>query len=336
MIPANRSAVARRPLHQLGPLPQRLQHAREHPPHRVDTGHRQPEVHLAEPSGGGADEGHRDHPLADQLGVRVGQGHHGHAAHGVPGQHDRALGDGRVDHGLQVAAQLVDGDRPVLPRLRHAPPGPAVAALVPVHGAYDAPQGRPLEVPGVLVEAVAVAEDDGDGGGRLASEQPPPAPGERGLRLRVDVVDLVVQLGAVVGVRPAGGAAQSAVRPRRVEGEPGLLAHAPAHGQPLYRHTGRGTRRDHAYRDAGDAGRPAPAARGGLGGGLRGGGDGRRDGLRVALAHVHRSSSPDPPGCRADTRSSSIHWARVPGARRAVCRPSHPVTRSLVTRHSFT
>ena len=81
-------------------------------------------------------------------------------------------------------------------------PGPAVAALVPVDGAHHAAQRGPLEVPGVLGEAVAVAEDDGDGGGGLAPEQPPPARRARPPS-GVGLVHLVVQLGAVVGVRLA-------------------------------------------------------------------------------------------------------------------------------------
>src|SRR5690606_18675583 len=119
------------------------------------------------------------------------------------------------DDRLQVAAQLLDGDRLVPLRLGDAAPAAAVAALVPVDGAHDAPQGGPLEVPGDLVEAVAVAEDDGDRGRGPAAEQPP-SPGGRGVR--VDVVDLVVQLGAVVGVRLAGCAAQRPVRSGGVEG----------------------------------------------------------------------------------------------------------------------
>nr|EIF91956.1 hypothetical protein [Streptomyces tsukubensis NRRL18488] len=87
-------------------------------------------------------------------------------------------------------------------------------------GADQSAQGGALEVPGVLVEAVAVAEDDGDGRGGAAAEEPAAAGGGGP---RVDLVDLVVEQGAVVGDGFAGGAAQGSVRAGRVEGEPGLL-----------------------------------------------------------------------------------------------------------------
>ncbi len=79
----------------------------------------------------------------------------------------------------------------------------------------------------------------------------------RAARLRARLVDLVVQLGAVLGDRGTRGAAQRAVRARGVQREPGAAPHPAADRHPLYRHPGRGTRRDHADRGAGDTGVPA-------------------------------------------------------------------------------
>ncbi|CAM5310621.1 hypothetical protein SNARM312S_06804 [Streptomyces narbonensis] len=67
----------------------------------------------------------------------------------------------------------------------------------------EAAERGALEVPGVLAEAVAVAEDDGAGGGPLTPEKPPQTPvgaggctiahaaGHLGLVGLVDLVDLV-------------------------------------------------------------------------------------------------------------------------------------------------
>src|SRR5262249_21606693 len=114
--------------------------------------------------------------------------------------------------------------------------------------------------------------------GVLAAEGP--AAAGCGAAPRFDVVDLVVQSGAVVRVRLARGAAECAVRSRGVEGEPRLAAHTAADRHPLYRDSGGCACRDHAYRGTGDAGHtPAPEARG------SGAGDGLH-GLGAALAHV--------------------------------------------------
>ncbi len=50
-----------------------------------------------------------DDPVAEQLGVLLGQGHDGHAAHRVADQHDRTLRRDGVEDRQQVAAELVDG-----------------------------------------------------------------------------------------------------------------------------------------------------------------------------------------------------------------------------------
>ena len=47
-------------------------------------------------------------PVAEQLGVLLGQRDDGHPAHRVADQHDVAVGGDLVDHPLEVAAELVD------------------------------------------------------------------------------------------------------------------------------------------------------------------------------------------------------------------------------------
>ena len=86
----------------------------------------------------------------------AGQRHDRHAAHRVPDQdHRHVPGSDRLDDQVQVGAEPVDAGH-----ARRGPPGPAVVPLVPEHETVLA-QGGPLEVPAVLVQRVAVAEDDG-------------------------------------------------------------------------------------------------------------------------------------------------------------------------------
>ena len=73
-----------------------------------------------QPAGGGRDQPDADDPVAEQLGVLLGQRHDRHAAHRVPDQHDRPVGDEVVEDLLEVVAELVDGgvalgDRPERP-----------------------------------------------------------------------------------------------------------------------------------------------------------------------------------------------------------------------------
>ena len=103
-----------------------------------------------------------------------------------------------------------------------------------------------------------MAEDDGDAGrGRLAAEQPAPAARRAARRgLRVDLVDLVVQLGAVVGVALPGVPRSEPYGPVGVQREPRLPAHAAADGQPL----DRDARRHQPSGDHGQSGAGAPGA----------------------------------------------------------------------------
>ena len=143
-------------------------------------------VHAA---GGGPDQADADDAVAEQLGVLLGQRDDGHAAHRVADQHDRALGHGHVEHAQQVVAELLD-----VGVLLARPAGAAVGALVVEDGADQAAVGRALEVPRVLVERVAVHEDDGELGVPTARPHALAA-GHRG----VELVDLDVQGYAVVG-----------------------------------------------------------------------------------------------------------------------------------------
>ena len=70
---------------------------RQHDPVRVDA------------AGGGADQADADDPVAEQLGVLLGQRDDRHAAHRVADEHDRPVGHGLVDDAQQVAAELLDG-----------------------------------------------------------------------------------------------------------------------------------------------------------------------------------------------------------------------------------
>jgi hypothetical protein len=93
----------------------------------------------------------------------------------VPDQDDRTGSAQLIDHGSEIASELVDravfGARP-----RRT----AVGTLVVEDHPVVAAEGEPLEVPAVEIEGVAVNEDDGRGVG-----------GARG-------VDLGIQLQAVV------------------------------------------------------------------------------------------------------------------------------------------
>ena len=98
------------------------------PAQRPAGGGRHAEGDLGQPTGRGRDQGDADDPLAEQLGVLLGQRHDRHAAHRVADQHDRPGRRGGLEHGEQVAAELVDGGVLVAPAT-----GAAVAALVPEH-----------------------------------------------------------------------------------------------------------------------------------------------------------------------------------------------------------
>ena len=50
-----------------------------------------------------------DDPVAEQLGVLLGEGDDRHAAHRVADEDDRAVGHDVLEDRLQVVAELVDG-----------------------------------------------------------------------------------------------------------------------------------------------------------------------------------------------------------------------------------
>ncbi len=100
------------------------------------------------------------------------------------------------DHRREVATELVDGGV-----LRRPATAATVAALVPEHEPAQRTQVAALVVPGVLLEGVAVAEDDGE-----------PVAGAVGDRPLGRVLDLDVQRGAVVGDHRHDAAAQAAER----------------------------------------------------------------------------------------------------------------------------
>jgi hypothetical protein len=143
--------------------------------------HRQQDPARVQAARGGGDEADSEDPVADQLGVLLGEGDDRHAAHRVPHEDDRALGHDVLEHRCEVAPELVD--RGVV--LERAPRA-SVRALVVVDGADQASVGRALEVPAVEVECVAVAEHDRERAGR---------PAARGIEL----VDLDVEGHTVVG-----------------------------------------------------------------------------------------------------------------------------------------
>ncbi len=124
----------------------------------------------------------------------ISERHDRHAAHGMADEHDRGLTrrDGR-QHRVQIGAELVDADAGMV---LAGPGGPAVAALVPEHQAADAAQVPALVMPAVLVQRVAVAENDRD-------------------RRIIPAIDLDMQRDAVIGQHRAGAAAQLAERLRR-------------------------------------------------------------------------------------------------------------------------
>ena len=107
-------------------------------------------------------------------------------------EHQRAQWGDLVDHGAEVAAELVD-----VVGVEVGAPGAAVAALVVEHQASPPAQGLALVVPGVEVQRVAVGEHDGQAAGRSA-------------RARIRLVDLDVQRRAIVGGHFANLAVQPA------------------------------------------------------------------------------------------------------------------------------
>ena len=113
-------------------------------------------------------ERHARHPLLDQLRVLLGQRHDRHPAHGVPDEHQRALGGERADDGVEVVAELLDRAA-----LAGGALGAAVAALVVEHHAHagvgEGGEEGPLEVPGAPVEREPVHETTVSAGSSAAS-----------------------------------------------------------------------------------------------------------------------------------------------------------------------
>ena len=140
-------------------------------------------------AGRGRDQADPDDPIAEQLGVLLGQGDDGHPAHRVADQHDRPLGDDVVEDLLEVVAELVDRGVAL-----GGAPGPAVRALVVVDRAHQPAIAGALEVPAVEVERVAVAEDHGQPLAVRRRTGTPAALGPVG-----ELVDLDVEGYAVVG-----------------------------------------------------------------------------------------------------------------------------------------
>ena len=88
--------------------------------------------------------------------MRVSERHRRHAAHRVACEGQLARGRHRLDHGIQVLAQLIDvvADRSALS-------GPTVAALVPHDNAVSSSfEGPTLQHPTLRCEAIAVREND--------------------------------------------------------------------------------------------------------------------------------------------------------------------------------
>ena len=112
-------------------------------------------------------------------------------------EHHRGLarGNGR-QHRVQIGAEPVNGD--VIPV---GPAGPAVTALVPEHQPAQGGKIPALVVPAVLVQRVAVAEDDRD-------------------RRIIAAVDLRMQGHAVAGEHGERRAAQFAERLSRLRVRP--------------------------------------------------------------------------------------------------------------------
>jgi hypothetical protein len=158
--------------------------------------------------------------------VLLGERHDRHATHRVAHEHDRVVAGELVDHGGEVATEIVD--RAVLV----AGPGrAAVRALVVEHQPVLGAHGQPLEVPAVEVEGVAVHEQDVD----------------RATSRVVGFVDLGVQLEAVLGDHGVPGAPD---RAERLGGGGSLAGDQLALGEDA----GRGAGGEHADRRSSDPG----------------------------------------------------------------------------------
>ena len=124
--------------------------------------HAQAPRDLGQPAGGGTDERDPGDALTDQLGVLLGEGHEGHPAHGVPGQHDRTRGGHVVQDREQVLPELLDGG-PLGRRTARATVTALVVGDDPEVGA-GGDERSDLVVPQAVGQHVAVGQHDGGGG----------------------------------------------------------------------------------------------------------------------------------------------------------------------------
>jgi hypothetical protein len=117
---------------------------------------RSAESDLSQPAGRCRQQGDADDPVAEQLGMQIGERQHSHATHRMADQDDRAtVACHPIDHPVEILAELVDGGP-----LRPAAYRTAVAALVEEDQPAEIGEITPLVMPGVLVEGVPVDKDD--------------------------------------------------------------------------------------------------------------------------------------------------------------------------------
>jgi len=118
---------------------------------------RESELDSFKAAGRRRDEGHPEHAVGEELGTLIGEGHHRHAPHRVPHDHQRTIRGNGIDHIAQIRPELVD-----VMGVEVGATGAPMAALVEEHQACATSQGLALEVPEVEAEAVSVREHDGE------------------------------------------------------------------------------------------------------------------------------------------------------------------------------
>ena len=118
-----------------------------------------------------------DDPLGDQPGVPLGQGHEGHPAHGVPGEHQRALGHALGDQRGEVVGGASHRRGALGGRVGSAVPAVVVAQDAP--GEPGAAQVVDHPVPGPQVLRPAVDEHERRAPGAVPARSPPRAAASR-------------------------------------------------------------------------------------------------------------------------------------------------------------
>jgi hypothetical protein len=189
---------------------------------------RQPQRRRLELTGAGRDQGDPEDLRPEQLGVLLGERHDRHPTHRVADEHDRVVAGELVDHGGEVATEVVDRAVLVAGTGRAA-----VRTLVVEHEPVLGAHGQPLEVPAVEVEGVAVHEHDGD----------------RAVSGSDRFVDLGVQLESVFGDHGVPGASN---RTERLSGRSTFAGDQLALGEDAGRRAG-GEHADRRSRDPGVA-----------------------------------------------------------------------------------